>query len=146
MGIGNTTSSSAILAVLSGKEVTGLVGKGTGITLEKVIHKQNVINRGIKARKPDPTDPLDVLAKLGGFEIAAMAGAMLAGAVHRIPILVDGFICSVAALVATAINSTVRDYMIVGHRSTEKETRFIKPFLREEIFEVFYPILFLQKS
>jgi nicotinate-nucleotide--dimethylbenzimidazole phosphoribosyltransferase len=119
MGIGNTTASSAILAVLSGQDIQTLVGRGTGIAPEKMMHKQDVITRGIEARKPDRTNPIDVLAKVGGFEIAAMAGAMLAGAVHQIPILVDGFICTVAALLAKELCEHASDYMIVGHRSVE---------------------------
>ncbi|WP_034672092.1 nicotinate-nucleotide--dimethylbenzimidazole phosphoribosyltransferase [Ectobacillus panaciterrae] len=119
MGIGNTTASSALLAVLSGQDIDALVGRGTGIAPEKIAHKQEVIARGIEARKPDRNDPIDVLAKLGGLEIAALTGAMLAGAAHRIPILVDGFICTVAALLAKEICSTAGEYMIVGHRSVE---------------------------
>jgi nicotinate-nucleotide--dimethylbenzimidazole phosphoribosyltransferase len=119
MGIGNTTPSSAILAVLSGLDLQTIVGRGTGIAPEKIRHKQEVIKRGIEDRKPDRTDPIDVLAKVGGIEIAAMAGAMLAGAVHRIPILVDGFICTVAALLVKEICEHASEYMIVGHRSVE---------------------------
>ncbi|MGP7817181.1 nicotinate-nucleotide--dimethylbenzimidazole phosphoribosyltransferase [Niallia sp. 01092] len=119
MGIGNTTASSAILAVLSGKNIDKLVGQGTGIAAEKVQHKQTVISRAIAARMPDRNDPIDVLAKVGGLEIAAMTGAMLAGAAHRIPILVDGFICTVAALLTKEICSLASEYMIVGHRSVE---------------------------
>ncbi|AGK52173.1 nicotinate-nucleotide--dimethylbenzimidazole phosphoribosyltransferase [Bacillus sp. 1NLA3E] len=119
MGIGNTTPSSAILAVLSGKDITELVGAGTGIAADQINHKQAVIKRGIEARNPDRNDPLDVLAKVGGLEIAAMTGAMLAAAENQVPILVDGFICTVSALLATEISNNARDYMIVGHRSVE---------------------------
>jgi nicotinate-nucleotide--dimethylbenzimidazole phosphoribosyltransferase len=119
MGIANTTASSTILALLSGKEIESLVGKGTGIPDEKLAHKRDVIQRALSARNPDVNDPLDILSKVGGLEIAAMAGAMLAGASHRIPILVDGFICSVAALIAKLFNPRVVDYMILGHRSKE---------------------------
>jgi nicotinate-nucleotide--dimethylbenzimidazole phosphoribosyltransferase len=119
MGIGNTTASSAILAVLSGRDVVDLVGSGTGIAPEQIKHKQAVIRQAIKARQPDPNDPLDVLGKVGGLEIAAMTGAMLAAAANCIPILVDGFICTVAALLAARISLHARDYMIIGHRSVE---------------------------
>jgi nicotinate-nucleotide--dimethylbenzimidazole phosphoribosyltransferase len=119
MGIGNTTPSSAILAVLSGLEVGTLVGQGTGIAEEKITHKQNVIARALKERKPDPKDPIDILAKIGGLEIAGMTGAMLAAAANRIPILIDGFICTISALLAKGICQTASDYMIVGHRSVE---------------------------
>lgn len=119
MGIGNTTASSAVLAVLSGQRVDRLVGRGTGIAPEIITHKQAVINWAIKERKPDKNDPIDVLAKVGGLEIAAMTGAMLAGASQRIPILLDGFICTVAALLAKEICQPASDYMISGHRSVE---------------------------
>lgn len=119
MGIGNTTSSSAILKVLTGKPIETLVGLGTGINSETLSRKISVIHRGIEARKPNPSDPFDVLAKIGGLEIGAMAGAALGGAANRIPVLVDGFISTVAALLAVNINPRVADYMIVGHRSQE---------------------------
>ncbi|PLR80390.1 nicotinate-nucleotide--dimethylbenzimidazole phosphoribosyltransferase [Bacillus canaveralius] len=119
MGIGNTTASSAVLAVLSGQSIDKLVGRGTGIDSGEIPHKQEVIVRAIEARKPDRNDPIDVLAKVGGLEMAAITGAMLAGASHRIPILVDGFICTVAALLAKEICSHASEYMIVGHRSVE---------------------------
>jgi len=119
MGIGNTTASSAILTVLNDGEIDGLVGQGTGISNDKLQFKQRVIERAIKARKPNRKDPMDILAKVGGLEIAAMAGAMLASAANRIPILVDGFICSTAALIAKELCNNAADYMFVGHRSQE---------------------------
>ncbi|MFC4322236.1 nicotinate-nucleotide--dimethylbenzimidazole phosphoribosyltransferase [Litchfieldia salsa] len=119
MGIGNTTASSAILAVLSNKDVSTLVGKGTGISDEQLQYKVNIIKESIEKRNPNPLDPIDMIAKMGGLEIAGMAGAMLAAATYRKPILVDGFICTVAALLAKSISSTVVDYMIVTHRSVE---------------------------
>lgn len=117
MGIANTTSSSAILATLSGQNIATLVGAGTGIEAEKIRYKQRVIEEALEARNPDPADPIDVLAKVGGLEIGGMTGAMLAAAAHRVPILVDGFISTVATLVASRVCETVKDYMIVGHRS-----------------------------
>ncbi|PLT33462.1 nicotinate-nucleotide--dimethylbenzimidazole phosphoribosyltransferase [Bacillus sp. V5-8f] len=119
MGIGNTTASSAILAVLSGKSLDALVGPGTGIGSKTIAHKQMVIQRALETRKPDQNDPIDILSKIGGLEIAAITGAMLAGAKHRIPVLVDGFICTVSALAAKEICSTTIDYMFISHRSTE---------------------------
>ncbi|MFC3883964.1 nicotinate-nucleotide--dimethylbenzimidazole phosphoribosyltransferase [Bacillus songklensis] len=119
MGIGNTTTSSAILAAISGKSVADLVGQGTGISVDTMIHKQQVIEKALHERKPDVSDPIDILSKIGGLEIAGIAGAMLAGANSRIPILVDGFICTTAAVVAKMISSRAADYMIVGHRSME---------------------------
>jgi len=119
MGIGNTTTSSTLLAALSGKEVDSLVGKGTGLDEEQRLHKINVIRQSLQNRMPDASDPLDLLSKVGGLEIAGMAGAMLACASRRIPILVDGFICTVASLIATQFHAEVQNYMIVGHLSQE---------------------------
>ncbi|MCK9910617.1 nicotinate-nucleotide--dimethylbenzimidazole phosphoribosyltransferase, partial [Microbacteriaceae bacterium K1510] len=111
MGIGNTTSSSAILAVLTGEEPETVVGRGTGITEEGLAHKQQIIRQALRNRQADRKDPVDVLAKLGGLEIGAMAGAMLQAASMRIPILVDGFISTVAALLASRLNQGVINYM-----------------------------------
>lgn len=119
MGIGNTTSSSAILAVLSGKDISLLVGRGTGISDAAFLHKTAIIKQALIRRNPNPNDPIDILAKVGGLEIAAMTGAMLAAASKRVPILVDGFICTIAALVAKLISPRVKDYMIVTHQSIE---------------------------
>lgn len=119
MGIGNTTAASALLSVLTGRNVAELVGPGTGITAEQIRHKQHVIAKAVSDRNPDKDDPLDLLAKLGGLEIAAMTGAMLEAAKNRTPIIVDGFICTVAALLACEIDVRVSGYMIAGHRSAE---------------------------
>ncbi|EKN64296.1 nicotinate-nucleotide--dimethylbenzimidazole phosphoribosyltransferase [Schinkia azotoformans] len=120
LGIGNTTTSSAMLAALNGVDSVGdLIGRGTGISDEKLLLKQQVIEKALAERKPNPSDPIDVLSKVGGLEIAGMAGAMLAAAQNRVPILVDGFISTISALVAKAINPAAGDYMIVGHRSAE---------------------------
>ncbi|WP_189466478.1 nicotinate-nucleotide--dimethylbenzimidazole phosphoribosyltransferase [Litchfieldella qijiaojingensis] len=119
MGIANTTASSAVLAVLSGEPVAGLVGPGTGIETSRLAHKRAVIERAIAARRPQADDPMEVLAKLGGLEIAAMAGAYLGAAARRVPVLVDGFIATVAALVACRLCPAARSFMIFGHRSCE---------------------------
>lgn len=120
LGIGNTTTSSAMLAAFTGVDSVGdLIGRGTGISDEKLLLKQQVIEKALAERKPSSSDPIDVLSKVGGLEIAGMAGAMLAAAQNRVPILVDGFISTVSALVAKAINPVTGDYMIVGHRSAE---------------------------
>lgn len=119
MGIGNTTASSAMLAALTGDDVDHLVGKGTGISEQDLLRKKELIRQAISNRKADADDPIDVLAKLGGLEIGAMAGAMLQAASKRIPVLVDGFISTVAALLASRINPYASDYMIVGHQSQE---------------------------
>ncbi|WP_108447155.1 nicotinate-nucleotide--dimethylbenzimidazole phosphoribosyltransferase [Halomonas denitrificans] len=119
MGIANTTASSALLAALTGAPVSALVGAGTGVAGAALDHKRAVIEAALVARAPDPDDPLATLAALGGLEIAAMAGAYLEGAAHRLPLLVDGFIATVAALVACRLEPALRPYLIFGHRSHE---------------------------
>ncbi|MDR0137520.1 nicotinate-nucleotide--dimethylbenzimidazole phosphoribosyltransferase [Metabacillus idriensis] len=119
MGIGNTTSSSAIAAALSGIKPEELTGRGTGIESKQVAYKAEVIQKALNKLKPDANDPIDVLAKVGGFEIGAMAGAMLYAASKKIPVILDGFICTTAALVASKLNRHVCDYMIAGHLSVE---------------------------
>ncbi|MFQ3788405.1 nicotinate-nucleotide--dimethylbenzimidazole phosphoribosyltransferase [Halomonas sp. A29] len=119
MGIANTTASSAVLAALSGLPASRLVGLGTGIEPARLAHKAAVIEGALAARDADPSQPLEVLAKLGGLEIAAMAGAYLGAAVRRMPILVDGFIATVAALVACRLAPALRGYLIFAHRSCE---------------------------
>ncbi len=119
MGIGNTTASSAILALLSGTDIEAVVGTGTGINQEGLQHKIHVIQQSIQKRNPDPANPIDLLAKMGGLEIAGMTGAMLAAAGKQVPILIDGFICTIAALLAKQLSPNVADYMIVTHQSVE---------------------------
>jgi nicotinate-nucleotide--dimethylbenzimidazole phosphoribosyltransferase len=119
MGIGNTTASSALTAVLAGAPVEAVTGRGTGIDDAGLVHKLAVIQRAIDANRPDPADPLDVLAKLGGFEIAGLAGLMLGGAAAGVPIVVDGFICGAAALVAVRLAPAAAGYLIAAHRSVE---------------------------
>lgn len=119
MGIGNTTASSAVLAALSGAPLVDLVGPGTGLNSQRIVHKRQIIERALAARSPDPQDPLDVLAKVGGLEIGAMAGACLAAAALRVPVLVDGFIASVAALLGCRLEPALRPYLVFGHRSRE---------------------------
>ncbi|MGE6606736.1 nicotinate-nucleotide--dimethylbenzimidazole phosphoribosyltransferase [Halomonas sp. NPDC076908] len=119
MGIANTTASSAMLAVLLGVPVARVVGAGTGINSAQQAHKIAVIERAISARQANSEAPLEVLAKLGGLEIAAMTGAYIAAAAHRLPAIVDGFIATVAALTACRLCPAVRGYLIFGHRSQE---------------------------
>ncbi len=119
MGIGNTTASSAVLAAIANADLNEIIGIGTGIHPEKIQFKREVIEKALKLRKPDQRDPIDILVKVGGLEIAAMAGAMIGAARKRVPILVDGFICTTAAILATALNSKVKDYLIIGHQSME---------------------------
>jgi nicotinate-nucleotide--dimethylbenzimidazole phosphoribosyltransferase len=119
MGIGNTTPSSAIGAVLTGADVSSMTGRGTGINNDAWRHKVKVIEQAIALNQPDPNDPLDVLAKVGGFEIGAIAGIILGAAAHHIPVLVDGFISTAGALIAAALAPLSRHYMIAAHRSVE---------------------------
>jgi len=119
MGIGNTTPATAIVAVLSGGEPAELAGPGTGLAAEGIRKKAAVIARAIAVNRPDTADALDVLGKLGGFEIGAMAGAMLWAAAARIPVVVDGLIATSAALIGLSIQPLLAHYLIAGHRSAE---------------------------
>jgi len=123
MGIGNTTSSSAITAAMCGKLVAEVTGRGTGIDDGQLAHKVMVIERALRVNQPDARDPLGVLAKVGGFEIGGLVGVMIAAAAHRVPIVIDGFISGAAALIATGLAPQLRDYLIAGHVSAEKGHR-----------------------
>jgi nicotinate-nucleotide--dimethylbenzimidazole phosphoribosyltransferase len=119
MGIGNTTPSSAITAVITGADPAVTTGRGTGLDDAAVAHKVEVVRLAIRVNRPDPADGLDVLAKVGGFEIGVLAGAMLGTAASRRPVLIDGFISGAAALIAWTIAPTARRYFIASHRSVE---------------------------
>ena len=119
MGIGNTTPSSAILAALSGRSVREVTGRGTGIDDDALENKIRVIEDALNVNKPDAGDPVDVLAKVGGFEIGGIAGLILGAASLRKPVVVDGFISSAGALLAKKLAPASHDYMIAGHRSLE---------------------------
>lgn len=120
MGIGNTTAASAITSAMTGKSVASVTGRGTGIGDKQLAHKRAVIKKALAVNKPDPGDAIDVLSKVGGFEIGGMAGVILAGAANHIPVVIDGFISGAAALIAAGICPQVRDYMIPSHLSVEK--------------------------
>jgi nicotinate-nucleotide--dimethylbenzimidazole phosphoribosyltransferase len=119
MGIGNTTPSTAIAAVFTGKKVEELTGRGTGIDDERLRHKVGVIEKALARNRPDPKDGMDVLAKVGGFEIGALAGLILGAAAHKKPVIVDGFIATAGAMIAYSLEPFVRDYLICAHRSME---------------------------
>ena len=125
MGIGNTTSSSAICAVMTGRPVAEVTGRGTGIADKQLEHKIAVITRAITLNKPEPAKPLEVLAKVGGLEIGGITGVILAAAAHRIPVVIDGFISGAAALIATALAPGVKDFLIAAHVSTEPGHRLL---------------------
>ncbi|MFD7524238.1 nicotinate-nucleotide--dimethylbenzimidazole phosphoribosyltransferase [Paenibacillus chitinolyticus] len=120
MGIGNTTASSALLSVLGGIAVEDAVGRGTGIDDARWLHKQEVVRRAIEVNKPDADDALDVLAKVGGLEIAGLTGVILGAAKNACPVVIDGFISSAAALVASRLAPESQPYMIASHQSHEQ--------------------------
>ena len=120
MGIGNTTSSAAILCALTGISAEQAAGKGAGLKEEAYRNKIDVIQRALGQNKPNPSDPIDVLAKVGGFDIAAMTGLYLGGAYMRTPVVIDGFISMVAALAAFRINPVVKDFIFASHASYEQ--------------------------
>lgn len=120
MGIGNTTSASAIMAAIMHLSAEETVGKGTGVSDDVVLKKQNVVEQALKLHGDKLADPMQILACLGGFEIVQITGAMLAAAEEQMHILVDGFICTAAAMVAIQINPAVKDYMIFAHCSGEQ--------------------------
>jgi nicotinate-nucleotide--dimethylbenzimidazole phosphoribosyltransferase len=119
MGIGNTTPASAIAAVLTGRPVMEVTGKGTGISDESLAAKIRIIEKGISVNVPDRNDPTHVLAKVGGTEIGGIAGLILGAAANRIPVIIDGFISTAGALVAYCIEPKVKDYMFAAHKSVE---------------------------
>lgn len=119
MGIGNTTPSAAIACAILGVDPTALVGRGTGVDDAGLVRKQTAVAQALKRHQPDSKDGLDVLAKVGGFEIGGLAGAVIAAAAQRIPIIVDGFITTAAAMIAVTLVPEVRPYLIASHCSQE---------------------------
>ena len=119
MGIGNTTPSSAITAVVTGADPEMTTGRGTGLDDPALAHKVDVVRRAIEVNDPDPKDGLDLLAKVGGFEIGVLAGAMLGTAAGHRPAVVDGFISGAAALIAWTLSPTLSHYLIASHQSVE---------------------------
>jgi nicotinate-nucleotide--dimethylbenzimidazole phosphoribosyltransferase len=120
MGIGNTTPSSAIISLLTGLSPLEATGPGSGLSPDRITHKANIVKKALEVNKPDPSDPIDVLAKVGGFEIGAMAGVYLGGAIRRAGVVIDGFIGAAAALLAEGLSPGLTKYLIAGHRSKEK--------------------------
>ena len=119
MGIGNTTTSSAVLSVLLDASVEDVTGRGGGITDQSFVRKKQVIKTAIEVNQPDKNDVIDVLAKVGGFDLAAMCGAFIGGALTRRPVVIDGFISAVAALCACKLCPNVKGYLIPSHASYE---------------------------
>ncbi len=125
MGIGNTTTSSALAAVFLGKEVQEVTGRGAGLTTKGLERKISVIKKAIALHSPGFHDTIDILAALGGLDIAGLTGVFLGGALYHIPIVIDGFISSVAALAATRICPACKDYMLVSHMSKEPASQML---------------------
>ena len=119
MGIGNTTPSSAIVSVITGADPGTVTGRGTGIDDHALQHKIAIIKKAISVNDPNPKDALDVLARVGGYEIAGIAGLILGAALYRIPVVIDGFISTAGALIAAELNPLVKDYIITAHQSVE---------------------------
>jgi nicotinate-nucleotide--dimethylbenzimidazole phosphoribosyltransferase len=119
MGIGNTTASSAICAAMTGVAARDVAGRGAGLDQSRLAHKVKVIEEALSIHRPDPGDPLGVLAALGGFEIAGLVGLMIGAAFHRLPVVIDGFISGAAALIASCLAAPLRDYLIASHVSAE---------------------------
>lgn len=139
MGIGNTTTSSAIAAVLLGEEVEKVTGRGAGLNEQGLRKKIQIIKEAIKRYEPNEEDAIDLLSKLGGTDIAGMVGVFLGGGIYQIPIVIDGLISSVAAALAIKINKRVRDYMLGSHVSKEPAGQMmldfiqIKPLIKGEL-------------
>jgi nicotinate-nucleotide--dimethylbenzimidazole phosphoribosyltransferase len=119
MGIGNTTPSSAIIAVLAGLAPAAVTGRGTGIDDDGHFRKVAAIERALEVNRPDPDDAFDVLCKVGGLEIAGLAGVIIGAAQHHIPVVIDGFISGAAAVIAAGMVPEVKPYLIASHRSVE---------------------------
>ena len=119
MGIGNTTASAALTALFLNAPVAQVTGRGTGLTDEMLSNKIRVIEKALTLHRPDPKDPMGCLAAVGGLEIGCLAGIALAAARERVPVVLDGFITSAAALVAVSLVPSVRDFLFASHRSVE---------------------------
>lgn len=120
MGIGNTTPSAAIAAAFTGRPAADIVGRGTGVDDAGLARKVAAVEKALAANKPNPADALDVLAKVGGFEIGGLAGLILSAAAHRLPVIIDGFISGAAAMIAVSLAPQARLYIIASHRSQER--------------------------
>ena len=130
VGIGNTTTSVAVLSVLADLDVDITCGKGAGLTEEQHINKKNIIRKGIEINKPNKEDPIDVIAKVGGFDIGGMCGLFLSAAKNKKPIVIDGFISSVSALCAVKLNPLVKEYIIPSHLSGEPGAKYVMDELK----------------
>jgi nicotinate-nucleotide--dimethylbenzimidazole phosphoribosyltransferase len=132
MGIGNTTPSSAIIAAITGCDVAAVTGRGTGIDDSRLQHKISVIEKALKVNHPDPADAIDLLAKIGGFEIGGIAGLILGAASMKMPVLVDGIISTAGALIANCLEPRSMEYAIAAHQSVEQGHRIALQHLWKE--------------
>jgi nicotinate-nucleotide--dimethylbenzimidazole phosphoribosyltransferase len=132
MGIGNTTASSAILSSLTGLPAAEVTHRGTGLDDPGLQRKIRTIEQAIRNNAPDPRNPLEVLAKVGGLEIAGIAGLIIGCAFRRIPVVVDGFISTAGAMIAVALNPAIRDYLFASHQSAEIGHRFMWEYLGQK--------------
>ncbi|MGB4131351.1 MAG: nicotinate-nucleotide--dimethylbenzimidazole phosphoribosyltransferase [Tepidanaerobacteraceae bacterium] len=130
MGIGNTSPSTAIISTYSGLSVKEVVGRGTGVDDERLKTKIEAIEKALEVNKPDPAKPIDVLSKVGGLEIAGMAGVILACAANRVPVIIDGFISGAAAVIASEIAPLAKNYMLGSHLSEEPGHRVMLDYLK----------------
>jgi nicotinate-nucleotide--dimethylbenzimidazole phosphoribosyltransferase len=129
MGIANTTSASAITACFTKQPLKKVTGKGTGIDTKALKNKISVIKKSLLRNKPDLNDPLDVLAKVGGFEIAGLSGIILGASAKRVPVVLDGFISGAAALIAFTLAPKTKGYMIAAHKSVENGHKAILEYI-----------------
>jgi len=129
MGIANTTPSSAIIACLTKSKVEEVTGRGTGVDENQLKNKIRVIKQAIEVNRPDPEDALNVLSKIGGFEIGGLVGCILAAASHRVPIVIDGFISCASALIAIKLAPLAKDYIFASHNSVEKGHKIALKYL-----------------
>ena len=129
MGIGNTTPSAAIACVVTGRSAREIVGRGTGVDDDGLHRKILAVEQALKINQPDLRDGLDILAKVGGFEIGGLAGAILAAAANHRPVVIDGFISTAAAIIAATIAPQVKEYLIAAHCSQELGHRLMMEWL-----------------
>ena len=120
MGIGNTSTSTAVICALADKSIVDAVGTGTGMVDEEAYkNKVNIIQKGIEINKPDKDDPIDVVAKVGGLDLAALMGVYIGCSYYKVPVVIDGYISSAAFYLAYKLNPKVKDYVIESHRTEE---------------------------
>jgi len=130
MGIANTTSSSAILASFSKEKIENITGRGTGLNNKEWVRKVKVIKKALQVNLPHSEDPFDVLAKVGGYEIGAIAGCILSSVSFKVPVVIDGFISTAGALIATKLSPYVKDYLFASHLSAEKGHKIALNYLK----------------